>query len=308
MMVVRRGGKGFDDTHVKALPEHLLPGDVLVINDTRVFPARLIGRKENGAKAEVLLLEEMGDGLWRAVCTRMKRLRRGTALCFGEGLQAEVVGKNPEDIILRFNAEAGTREIIEKAGLPPLPPYIKRKEGACADEDRERYQTVYAKNDGSAAAPTAGLHLSRELLDECLRKGVSVVPVTLHVGLDTFSPVRAENILEHRMHGERYFISDGTRRVITAAKREGRRVIAVGTTSVRALESSGEGGVTDLFITPGHKFRIVDALLTNFHQPRSTLLILVSAFAGRELVLQMYDEAIKRRYRLFSYGDCMLIV
>lgn len=332
MMVVYRNGATPEHSSISDLPRHLNRSDLLVINDSKVFPARLIGRKASGGKVEVLLLKEIDpeEQIWQAITNRKKRLKRGTIIGFDKCLTAEITKNDADCVFLRFTASRKTPPVtlqtkIEEIGLPPLPPYIKRETGDnYTDEDRERYQTVYAKNVGSAAAPTAGFHLTDRILKECRSRGVEIVPVTLHVGLDTFSPVRAAEIERHRMHGEEYFISSNSLDLIKRARGEGRRIVAVGTTTVRALESLGVPGYrstgvpgfsgtpalrhTKLFIYPGYKFRVVDAMLTNFHQPRSTLLMMVSAFAGRELILQMYAEAIKERYRLFSYGDCMLIV
>jgi S-adenosylmethionine:tRNA ribosyltransferase-isomerase len=235
---------------------------------------------------------------------------------FGDGLAGTIVSRDGDELVIEFNKP----ELIEDVGLPPVPPYIRARRSAAAEPavtgvlDKDRYQTIYARHTGSAAAPTAGLHFTERLLKEIISAGADIAHVTLHVGLDTFSPVRTEDILKHKMHGEGYFVPDDTVAAIERTRSNGGRVIAVGTTSVRALEShpplkkGGRGGFTELFITPGYKFRVVDVILTNFHQPRSTLLMLVSAFAGREFILRAYKEAIKERYRLFSYGDCMLIM
>lgn len=352
MMVIDPRSKTSRHSSIIALPKCLNRGDLLVINDTKVFPARLIGKKESGGEIEILLLEEIDHkaNIWKAVATRMKKLKGGAKIGFGCGLAGEIIDKDGCGVTIKLSSGSfvglrppqddtcscdNIRALVGQIGLPPLPPYIKRERSSdYTDEDRERYQTIYAKQTGSAAAPTAGFHLTENILKECSDKGVEIVPITLHIGLDTFLPVRSKEIEDHKMHGENFSISSGSMAAITMAKNEGRRVVAVGTTTVRALESffrlqtsdigpktqdAGHRTVgardtryeiqnTDLFIYPGYKFKIVDAILTNFHQPKSTLIMMISAFAGREFILQMYAEAIKERYRLFSYGDCMLII
>lgn len=344
MLVVNRWTRSSIDSSVTKLPSFLNNGDLIVVNDTKVFPARLIGEKASGGEAEILLLEKAGrDELWTAIATRQKRLKPGTKIKFDERLTGEIIENRGKGIVIQFYTSAthkNVEEIIWQIGLPPLPPYIIRKERKdYTKEDRDRYQTIYAKNIGSSAAPTAGLHLTEEIISECKKKGVRFAPLTLHIGLDTFAPIRTDNIEKHKMHGEKYSIPDKTINEIMRAKKHGGRVVAIGTTTVRALESafghndaaagpfvSHNGAYrwphlqdktqtaiynlrsTNLFIYPGYKFKVVDAMLTNFHQPKSTLLMLVSAFAGTEFILQMYEEAIKKRYKLFSYGDCMLIL
>lgn len=343
MMVVDRGSGSWRHSRTPELPRELAPGDLLVINDSRVIPARLFGRRENGEAIELLAVEprEPRDAargrpeIWRCLLKQARRIRSEERFFFG--MHATAVAKGREGIFLLVAFAPGGVELAARHhGAPPLPPYIER-EGldAYTEEDRQRYQTIFATHPGSAAAPTAGLHFSEPLLEELSHRGIRIVPVTLHVGIDTFAPVRAETLEGHRMHGEHYEIPPASAAAIALAKREGRRVVAVGTTTVRALESAAivhdgerlawEGGgvaagagTTRLFITPGFRFQIADALLTNFHLPKSTLLVLVSAFAapgaaaanpaGRELILGCYAEAIRERYRLFSYGDSMLIL
>ncbi len=302
------------------LPEYLQPGDVLVINDTRVMPARLFGVYEDGKSVEILLVRPAGEHCWEALVRPAKPARVGRRLLLACGhLEATVVtlgihGRR----ILRLPLDVNLRRLLDSYGVVPLPPYIRRRPATDSDEsltDRERYQTVYAREDGAVAAPTAGLHFTPELLGRIRDLGVHICPVTLHVGPGTFLPVRAEDLSEHRMESERYTIPEGTADAVNNAKRERRRVVAVGTTSVRSLEHAVQGrrtlpagsGDADLFITPGFRFRMVDAFLTNFHLPRSTPLILVAAFAGMEATRRAYLEAIARRYRFYSYGDAMLI-
>lgn len=299
-----------------ALPELLVPGDVLVRNETRVIPARLLGRKPTGGEVEALLVQPVeGEGqVWRCMTRSSKPVRSGTVLSFAGGLAAEVLAEEADGCrILRFLCEGDFLSVLEEHGRMPLPPYIRRE----ADRaDKQRYQTVFAREPGAVAAPTAGLHFDTEMFAALAERGVEVCGLTLHVGLGTFLPVRNEDLETHRMHGEWYEIPEGSARVINQAKAEGRRIIALGTTSTRALEDAArsEGrvragrGLAELFIRPGFRFQVVDALLTNFHLPKSTLLMLVSAFAGREAILAAYQEAVARRYRFFSYGDCMLIL
>jgi S-adenosylmethionine:tRNA ribosyltransferase-isomerase len=314
-----RGDGRTEHRHFSDLPEYLRAGDVLVINDSKVIKARLIGvKEETGARIEVFLVRKRGQANhftedWEVLVRPAKRVRRGQRVKFADDFSCEINGETSGGgRVARFFFKGHFDENIERLGRMPLPPYIRRDADAADDE---RYQTVYAAAKGSLAAPTAGLHFTPGLLAALEAKGVIIAPVTLHVGLGTFRPVTAENIEEHRMHAEHYSISVDTAAKINAAKAEGRRVVCVGTTSVRTLESAATeaGGVrpgageTNIFIYPGYKFKIVDALITNFHLPKSTLLMLVSAFAGRETTLAVYDEAIRERYRFFSYGDAMLI-
>lgn len=297
----------------REITDELGAGDCLVVNDTKVIPARLIGSKVGTeAKIEVLLLKRREERLWEALVKPGKKARPGAKISFGDGLLTGEVTEVVEDgnRIIRFDYEGIFEELLDRLGQMPLPPYITHQL-----KDRNRYQTVYAKHDGSAAAPTAGLHFTPELLEEIRGKGVKIAHVTLHVGLGTFRPVKAENILEHHMHSEFYMVEEEQARLINETKKQGQRVIAVGTTSCRTLESAtGEDGIlragsgwTDIFIYPGYTFRMIDALITNFHLPESTLLMLVSALAGRERILSAYEEAVKERYRFFSFGDAMFI-
>lgn len=294
------------------LPELLHPGDCLVMNDSRVLPARLMGMRETGGVVEVLLLRDLGGGRWECLTRPGRKTRPGTRLIFGNGeLEAEVLevaeGGNR---IVEFKYEGIFLEVLERLGKMPLPPYIKVEL-----EDGERYQTVYSKEPGSAAAPTAGLHFTKELLARIADRGVRECFVTLHVGLGTFRPVKAEDIEEHEMHSEFCIMPEETARIITETKRSGGRVICVGTTSCRTVESfanedgtmDAKSGWTNIFIYPGYRFKCMDALVTNFHLPESTLIMLVSAFAGRENVLAAYNEAVREKYRFFSFGDAMFI-
>lgn len=294
------------------LPELLHPGDCLVMNNSRVLPARLMGMRETGGVVEVLLLRDLGGGRWECLTRPGRKTRPGTRLIFGNGeLEAEVLevaeGGNR---IVEFKYEGIFLEVLERLGKMPLPPYIKVEL-----EDGERYQTVYSKEPGSAAAPTAGLHFTKELLARIADRGVRECFVTLHVGLGTFRPVKAEDIEEHEMHSEFCIMPEETARIITETKRSGGRVVCVGTTSCRTVESfanedgtmDAKSGWTNIFIYPGYRFKCMDALVTNFHLPESTLIMLVSAFAGRENVLAAYNEAVREKYRFFSFGDAMFI-
>lgn len=292
---------------------YLHSGDCLVLNDTRVIPARLIGVKEGtGARVEVLLLKRQGDNIWEVLVKPGKKARPGARIHFGDGLlRAEVLDVVEEgNRLIRFSYDGIFEEILDQLGQMPLPPYITHPL-----QDRERYQTVYAKYEGSAAAPTAGLHFTEDLLQRIRAKGVAIARVTLHVGLGTFRPVKVEDVKKHHMHTEYYRVTEEAAACINRTKREGGRVICVGTTSCRTIESAaGEDGLvqasegnTDIFIYPGYHFRIMDCLITNFHLPESTLLMLVSALAGRESILEAYREAVAERYRFFSFGDAMFI-
>ncbi|HHV79984.1 MAG TPA: tRNA preQ1(34) S-adenosylmethionine ribosyltransferase-isomerase QueA [Firmicutes bacterium] len=312
LMVLKRRTGEVDHRVFCDLPVLLNPGDLLVMNDSRVIPARLFGYRRGGGKTEVLLLRDMGDGVWECLVRPGNKVRPGSTLSFSDGeVTAEVLSKTDAGgRLVRFSSRAPLEEALERIGKVPLPPYIKRD-----IDDPERYQTVYAKVKGSAAAPTAGLHFTRKLLDEVEAKGIGISFITLHVGIDTFRPVREEEIEQHVMHSEVYTVPPEVVEKIRSTKRAGGRVVAVGTTVVRSLESasaSGElkpsSGWTSLFIYPGYKFKTVDCLITNFHLPRSTLLMLVCAFAGKELVLRAYREAVDKRYRFFSFGDAMLIL
>lgn len=294
--------------------EYLQPGDTLVLNDTRVIPARLFGVKEDtGAKAEVLLLKNLGEDRWEALVKPGKKLRTGAVIQFGEELKATIEQEGEMGgRVLRFSYQGIFNEILDRLGQMPLPPYIKEKL-----DDRERYQTVYSKHEGSAAAPTAGLHFTEELLDEIRNKGVDIAFVTLHVGLGTFRPMSVDRVEDHVMHEEYYVLPQETADLLNATKARGGRIIAVGTTSARTLETVAQkcgggpvvesSGWTGIFIYPGYSFGLVNALITNFHLPKSTLVMLVSALAGRETILRAYREAVEHRYRFFSFGDAMFI-
>ena len=305
---------GKTEHHVfREIIEYLEAGDCLVINDTKVIPARLIGSKiGTDAKIEVLLLKRKENDVWETLVKPGKKAKIGTRISFGDGLLVgEVVDVVEEgNRLIHFEYEGIFEEILDRLGQMPLPPYITHQL-----EDKNRYQTVYAKHSGSAAAPTAGLHFTPELLKKIEEKGVQIARVTLHVGLGTFRPVKVDNILEHHMHSEFYQIEEEAAEKINTAKANGKRVIAVGTTSCRTIESAAKedgtiapvSGWTDIFIYPGYQFKVLDCLITNFHLPESTLVMLVSALAGREHVLNAYEEAIKERYRFFSFGDAMFI-
>ncbi len=299
--------------HFYELPQFLKPGDCLVLNDSRVLPARLIGHRPTGGACEVLLLVDRGDKCWECLVRPGRKLRPGAQVIFGEGKElTATIEEELEDgkRLVRFHYEGIFLEILEHLGKMPLPPYIKEEL-----QDNERYQTVYSKVVGSAAAPTAGLHFTPELLKKVQEMGVKVCYVTLHVGLGTFRPVKAEDIQDHEMHSEFCMISQETADTINETKRNGGRVICVGTTSCRTIESfaaedgtmTERSGWTNIFIYPGYRFKVLDALITNFHLPQSTLIMLVSALAGREHVLAAYEEAVKERYRFFSFGDAMFI-
>lgn len=312
LMVLDKRNGGVEHRRFYDLPEYLRPGDCLILNDSRVIPARLFGTRPGGGVTEIVLLRDLGDKRWECLCRPGRKTREGSRIVFGDGqLSAEVEAVQDDgNRVLRFDYEGIFLEILDRLGQMPLPPYIKTQL-----EDRERYQTVYSREPGSAAAPTAGLHFTNELLDKIREMGVKVAFVTLHVGLGTFRPVKAENIEEHTMHSEYCTISDRTAQIINETKANGGRVVAVGTTSCRTLESfAGEDGImkessgwTDIFIYPGYRFKCVDALVTNFHLPGSTLVMLVSALAGRENVLHAYETAVEEKYRFFSFGDAMLI-
>jgi len=317
LMVLNRNAGDIQHTTFAQLPEFLSPGDLVVLNNTKVIPARLIGRKERtGGKVEILLLSPCeGEGLWEALIKRSSRMGPGTRVIFGDGrLVAKVLGKtDAQGRLIQFQHNGDLRGLLEEIGRPPLPPYIKREP---EDSDIERYQTIYAKKNGAVAAPTAGLHFTKALFARMGDKNIKTVELTLHVGLGTFQPVKVENVEEHNLHAESLEITSEVARQINETRTSGGKIVAVGTTAVRALESSTDAsghvlsrsGSTDMFIYPGYRFRTVDALVTNFHLPRSTLLMLVSAFAGRELVMEAYREAVRRQYRFYSYGDAMLIL
>ena len=314
LLLVNREDGALAHRHFTDIINYFQPGDTLVLNDTRVIPARLFGVKEDtGAKAEVLLLKNLGDDRWEALVKPGKKLKTGAVIIFSDELRAVI--EDEADMggrTLRFIYQGIFQEILDRLGTMPLPPYIKE-----TLDDRERYQTVYAKHEGSAAAPTAGLHFTKDLLEQIEAKGVNIAYITLHVGLGTFRPMSVEKVEEHVMHSEYFVMSQETADTINATKEQGGRIIAVGTTSCRTLETVGRqckggplvecSGWTDIFIYPGYKFSVVNALITNFHLPKSTLVMLVSALAGREHILAAYEEAIKQKYRFFSFGDAMFI-
>lgn len=313
LMVLDRQTGDVEHRHFTDILEYLHPGDCLVINNTKVIPARLFGVKEDTqAKIEVLLLKRKENDIWETLVKPGKKAKPGTKLVFGDGLlTAEVVDVVEEgNRLIQFHYDGIFEEILDQLGQMPLPPYITHQL-----KDKNRYQTVYAKYDGSAAAPTAGLHFTKELLQKVKDMGVDIAEVTLHVGLGTFRPVKVENVLDHHMHSEFYMVSQEAADKINRAKESGHRVIAVGTTSTRTLEAAADengrlhetSGWTEIFIYPGYQFKVIDALITNFHLPQSTLVMLVSALAGREHVLHAYETAVKERYRFFSFGDAMLI-
>ena len=314
LLVVNHETGQMEDTHFDAIIDQLNPGDALVMNDTRVLPARLHGEKpETGGHVELLLLKNIAGDDWEVLAKPAKRLKVGAAISFGDGRLTATVLEELEHggRIVRFHYQGIFLEVLESLGEMPLPPYIHEKL-----KDRERYQTVYAKENGSAAAPTAGLHFTKELLAQIEAKGVQLVYLTLHVGLGTFRPVSVDNVDEHEMHSEFYTLSEEAANTLRQVKASGKRVIAVGTTSIRTLETIGskfngeikaDSGCTNIFIKPGYDWKIIDAFSTNFHLPKSTLVMLVSAFAGRELVLSAYQHAIDEKYRFFSFGDAMFI-
>jgi len=317
MLVVEREAEAWIDTGFKEFTKYLRSDDVVVVNNSRVIPARLLGhREETGGQVEIFLVRELEPEIWEALVRPGGRLKKGARAVFGDGrLIAELLDEpGPEMRRVRFHSEGPFHDVLAQIGSTPLPPYIKRPAGV-SNEDRERYQTVYSKQRGAIAAPTAGLHFTPEVLAEVARIA-SIAEVTLHVGYGTFEPVRVDDVDQHSVSSEHYEISEAAAQKINDAHVNGGRVIVVGTTTMRALESSANErgevvagpGVASLTIKPGYKFRVADALLTNFHLPRSSLLILVSAFAGRDLVLRAYAHAVAESYRFYSYGDCMLIL
>ncbi len=314
LLVLHKEDGSLEHRHFYDILDYLRPGDCLVMNNSRVLPARLLGKRlPGGGAAEVLLLKDKGDGLWECLVKPGKKMQTGAQVVFGEGLLTATV----EDVLengnrmVRFHYEGIFLEILEQLGKMPLPPYIKEEL-----EDGERYQTVYSKINGSAAAPTAGLHFTQELLEKLREKGVDLAYVTLHVGLGTFRPVKVEDVTNHQMHSEFCMLSQETAEILNATKEKGGRIVCVGTTSCRTLESLAEAdgtfkeksAWTDIFIYPGYAFKAMDSLITNFHLPESTLIMLVSAFSGYDKVMNAYHEAVQERYRFFSFGDAMLIV
>ena len=312
LMVLDRKEQTIEHKHFKDVIDYLEPGDVLVRNNTKVIPARLYGKKETGAKVEFLLLNNMEKDIWECIVRPGNKLHVGAKVIFGDGiLKAEVLDTMPGGTRkVEFNYEGIFNEILDKIGLMPLPPYIHE-----SLKEKDRYQTVYAKYDGSAAAPTAGLHFTPELLKKIEEKGIDIANVTLHVGIGTFRPVKEDTVEAHQMHSEHFYIKEEDCEKINKAKKSGHRVIAVGTTSCRVLETIADDngyvkpteGDTQIFIYPGYKFRCLDALITNFHLPQSTLVMLVSALAGKDYIMKAYKEAVEQKYRFFSFGDAMLI-
>lgn len=313
LMVLDRKTKTFEHKVFRDIIDYLNKGDCLVINDTKVIPARIFGKKETGANVEFLLLKRLEGDDWEAMVRPGNKLKPGTKVLFGDGiLKAQILdvleGGNRR---VKFEYKGIFNEILDQIGLMPLPPYIKEKL-----KDKSKYQTVYAKYDGSSAAPTAGLHFTNELLEKIKDKGIEIAKVTLHIGIGTFRPVKVENVEDHKMHSEHYYIKKDDANKINLAKQTGHRVISVGTTSCRVLESvSNEQGLvheaegdTDIFIYPGYKFKCIDSLITNFHLPESTLIMLVSSLAGRDFVFKAYNEAVKEKYKFFSFGDAMIII
>ena len=312
LMVYHRKDGRVEDRIFRDIIEYLRPGDALVINETRVLPVRLIGRKRGGsAEVECLLLKRLDGNRWESLIRPAKRLREGMYVDFSEDLCCSIEEKRDEGIaILNFEYEGVFENLLEEYGAAPLPPYIHQE-----NPDKKRYQTVYARINGSAAAPTAGFHFTKELMDRIREKGVEIIPVLLHVGLGTFRPVKVEDVTKHKMHSEYYEVSEESAGRINRIRENGGRIIAVGTTSVRTLESAADdkgkihsgSGETEIFIYPGYTFKCVDALITNFHLPESTLIMLVAAMVGREKILELYNRAVSEKYRFFSFGDAMFI-
>ena len=315
LMVVHRDTGSLEHRTFSDFSQYLNAGDVLAINDTRVIKARLVGRKENGGKVEVLITERVGDRTWKCMVKRSRSIRDGATVLFGDGFSGQFLGRDEtRSWRIEFHFQGDFYEAVDRWGQVPLPPYIKRDETLPLDE--ERYQTIFATNPGSIAAPTAGLHMTHSLLENVRRRGVAVVPITLHVNVGTFSPIRTKRVEDHKVAPEYFEISLQAAEAINRAKGNGGRIFALGTTTTRSLESAVDsrgkltptGGYSDLFIHPPYRFGMVDALVTNFHLPGTTLLLLVSAFSTWELIKKAYGEAIRRKYRFFSYGDGMLIL
>jgi S-adenosylmethionine:tRNA ribosyltransferase-isomerase len=314
LLVVNRLARSFDDSSFRRLPEILRPGDLLVLNNTRVFPARLFGRLDSGSAVEIFLIRRLAGRRWEALARPGRRLKPGKTVHFDPSLSAIVDEKTENgNVVVSFEYDGDLYEHLGRVGRTPLPPYIKRDPDS-RDTDRERYQTVYASKRGAIAAPTAGLHFTPELLDELRSRSLELAEITLHVGYGTFEPIRTDDLAKHVVLPESYEIGEDVAAEINLAMSQGRRVIAVGTTTTRTLEFAGNDGrvragkgLADLTILPGYRFRIVNGLVTNFHLPRSSLLVLVSTFAGHDLIMRAYRHAVRERYRFYSYGDCMLI-
>ena len=316
MLVVNRAQKEWQDKHFYNFIEFLKKDDVIVLNNTKVFPARLLGTSETGGKIELFLVREIEKQVWETLARPARRLKPGKEVFFGENLTAQLVEKTEDGrCIVKFEANGDFESVLDEVGQTPLPPYIKRDAGTL-DQDRERYQTVFAKQRGAIAAPTAGLHFTPEVIEKIKDLGVKIVEITLHVGYGTFEPVRVTQISDHKVMAEQCEISATAAQILNQAKANFQRIIAIGTTTTRALESSfsDDGKIisgkrlADLTITPGYKFRVIDGILTNFHLPQSSLLVLVSTFAGHELIMKAYQHAVASSYRFYSYGDCMLII
>ncbi len=316
MLLAARKTNTLEDLSFSDFPGQLKEGDLLVLNNTKVFPARLFGRSETGARIELFLIQETNEKIWEALARPGKRLKAGKKIHFSEKLSAEVVEKRIDGkAVVKFETEENLNKVLDEIGKTPLPPYIKREMGD-GGKDRKRYQTVYAKKRGAIAAPTAGLHFTSEIMDEIKSRGVNLIEITLHVGYGTFEPVRVEDLSEHKVMAERFEISESSAAALNKANLDGKRIIAVGTTTTRALESclikhkefvSGNQ-VADLTITPRFTFGAIDGLLTNFHLPKSSLLVLVSTFGGYDFIMNAYKHAVSKEYRFYSYGDCIFIV
>ena len=316
MLAVNRAEKSFTDEQFFNLPKFLKKGDVIVLNNTKVFPARIYGETETGAKVEIFLVREVENGTWETLARPAKRLKIGRKIVFNENLSATILEKSEDGkVFVKFETNGNFDAILDEIGKTPLPPYIKREKDAI-DQDRERYQTVFAQKRGAIAAPTAGLHFTPEILQEIKNLGAEIAEITLHVGYGTFEPVRVADLSEHKVASERYEISEETAEILNKAKTESRRIIAIGTTTTRTLESASdennkfkaEKGLANLTITPDYQFKIISGILTNFHLPQSSLLVLTSTFGGHELIMKAYNYAVREKYRFYSYGDCMLIV
>ncbi len=316
MLVVNRAAASLSDDQFAGFPRRLDPTDLLVLNNTRVFPARLAGVSETGAKVEIFLTNRNSDVSWRALAKPARRLKVGKQVNFGGELSGVITRNDGSgNVDIEFDFEGDFYDILDRVGGTPLPPYIRRESQTAGAQDVERYQTVYAKHRGAIAAPTAGLHFTAGVLNEIKGMGVEIVEITLHVGYGTFEPVRTDDLTQHSVLPERYEISETASEILNSARAHHRRIVAVGTTTTRALESAATNekgfrageGVADLTITPGYRFQAIDALLTNFHLPRSSLLILTSTFGGHELIMGAYKHAVDARYRFYSYGDCMFI-
>ncbi|NNE98171.1 MAG: tRNA preQ1(34) S-adenosylmethionine ribosyltransferase-isomerase QueA [Pyrinomonadaceae bacterium] len=316
MLVTRPKEKSLEDRKFSEISKFLKQGDLIVLNNTKVFPARIFGKSETGAKIELFLVEEKEGQTWETLARPARRLKPGKKINFGKELAGEVMEKTSEGrVLIKFDFSGSFDEVLDEIGQTPLPPYINREEGTL-DKDRQRYQTIYAKERGAIAAPTAGLHFSPEILDEIKAVGAEITEITLHVGYGTFEPVRVRDLSEHSVMPERFDISKESSEKLNGAQAENRRIIAIGTTTTRALETTMARNqefksgpqIADLTITPGYSFKAIDGILTNFHLPRSSLLVLISTFGGYDFIMDAYKHAVEKRYRFYSYGDCMLIL